>query len=232
MNKYSHLFFDLDHTLWDFERNSIEALEEMYAEFELHSLGLTDLKAFVTHYQVVNKLMWDKYRTGTIKKEVLRSQRFIDTLSHFDVNPAIIAEKMASRYLEISPAKKHLRPFAIQLLDSLLGRYDMFIVTNGFKEVQHTKIAASALGKYFSQVVISENVGANKPDRLIFDHCLALAGANATSCLMIGDHLEADVLGARDAGIDQVYYNPERTPHTEKVTYEVTCLSELQEILA
>lgn len=231
MKKYKHLFFDLDHTLWDFEINSRETLYEIYQKFGLGSMGIRTAEIFVKVYKEHNKWMWTSFGRGEIAKEQLRVKRFELTLAHFGVNPRIISEELAESYLRISPTKNNLIPEAKGLLDYLVGRYEMHIITNGFPEVQWIKLRNSGLENYFQSVFISEEIGHKKPQAGIFDFALKSCDASKEDSLMIGDSLEADIIGAKNSGIDQVFFNPEGLIHKEKATFEIQTLSELMSIL-
>ena len=163
-----------------------------------------------------------------LKKEVLSSLRFADTLRNFGINDDALAEKLSDFYLFHSPRNVFLFPQALETLDYLKQKYHLHIITNGFEEVQRTKLDVSGLREYFDTVITSEEAGVKKPDRGIFDFALKRTRALPTESIMIGDDLEVDILGAMDAGIEGVYFNPEAKPHDEKVLFEIKMLGELQ----
>ncbi len=231
MKKYTHLFFDLDHTLWDFENNSKEALQEIFERFSLIDLGIPSAASFISVYKDHNYWMWSSFGNGDVAKEQLRVKRFELTLAEFGVNHRILGEEMAESYIRLSPTKKNLIPQAIEVLDYLKSNYQMFIVTNGFPEVQWIKLKNSGLEDYFTEVYISEEVGHKKPHPGIFDFALNASDARKEFSLMIGDSLEADIIGARESGIDQVYFNPDKKQHQELITFEINSLEELKLIL-
>lgn len=231
MSKYRHIFFDLDNTLWDFERNSTEALTELYHTYKLEKLGVPSLAFFLEKYKERNALMWEEYRLGKIDKSTLRDKRFAFTFWDMGLEAELAPKELSEQYIQISPRKKHLFPHAHETLSYLQSKYTLHIITNGFTEVQYIKLNASDLEKYFSEIIISEHTGFKKPDINIFLHSMEKAKAVADECLMIGDGLEVDILGAQNAGWDSVYFNPDKIPHEEKVTYEITSLDELQNLL-
>lgn len=229
--KISVLFFDLDHTLWDFERNSGEALAET-----LHNLGLVGRnglteEAFISRYHVINDRMWDQYRRGEIVKSDLRTRRFGEALALFSIRDSGLAEHFADMYLSICPHKKNLFPGAEQVLAELSSRYPIWLLTNGFSEVQAIKINNPAINPYISGMVASEEAGAKKPSRAIFDYAVRKAGANASRCVMIGDDADNDVLAALDAGFSWgVWFNPAGKEHAASRRENVSQIQSLTEL--
>ncbi|MBL7982846.1 MAG: YjjG family noncanonical pyrimidine nucleotidase [Flavobacteriales bacterium] len=230
MRKYAHIFFDLDHTLWDFRTNSRATLAELHADERLADQGVPDAQAFIEVYEEVNQVLWARYEAGRLHKDVLRVLRFRNTLLHFGVRTNGLAERIGEAYLERCPTKPQLMPGARALLDALHGHYRLHIITNGFDSVQRVKLESSDLGRYFDVVLSSERAGARKPDPRIFGKALKLAGAEAASSLMVGDNHEADMFGARQAGWDHVHYAAETTPDAES-TYRITHFDELGALL-
>lgn len=231
MKKYKHLFFDLDHTLWDFDRNSHEVLVELYHKYNLGELGITSFELFHSAYKERNAMMWEQYRLGKIGKAELRDNRFILTFWDLGMDTSLAPKEMSAEYLRLSPQKNHLFPHAHETLSYLKDKYTLHIITNGFEEAQHIKLQSSDLTKYFKEIIISEQVGFKKPDIRIFEISAEKANAAPEECMMIGDGLEVDVLGAQAAGWDAVYFNPFRTEHKENPTYEIRSLDELKSML-
>lgn len=227
MSKYKHLFFDLDNTLWDFERNSTEALTELYHKYSLQKLGVSSLEVFLEKYKERNAMMWDEYRLGKIDKATLRDKRFQLTFWDMGLDAETAPNELPDEYLRISPRKTHLFPHAHETLSYLCSKYTLHIITNGFVEAQEIKLQASDLEKYFAEIIISEHTGYKKPDINIFNYSMQKAGASADECVMIGDGLDVDIAGARNAGWDTVYFNPFEIPHTDSVTFEIKSLDEL-----
>jgi putative hydrolase of the HAD superfamily len=231
MSRYRHLFFDLDRTLWDMERNAKETLVELYERHSLQSRGIETSELFVEHYNRYNDLHWDRYRRKLIDKATLRALRFKQTLAHLGVHDNKLADQFDLDYISEAPKKKNLVPGALELLDTLKDNFQLHIITNGFPEVQHHKIANGGLQHYFDVIVTSEGCGYSKPDHRIYTHALKKSGSKKEEALMIGDDLQVDIIGAREAGWDQVFFNPGKGSHGEKVTYEIVELKELREIV-
>ncbi len=232
---YRHLFFDLDHTLWDFETNSQETLQDLYLEFTLADKGVPDFQRFHQTYSVHNERLWERFRRGFISREDLRWKRLWYTLLEFKIGDRQLVYNLSDRYLELLPTKAHLFPGTLEVLDYLRGKgYPMHLITNGFEETQHLKLRHSGIADYFSHVVTSESAGCLKPQRAIFDYALQRSGCTAEEALMVGDALEIDILGARNAGMDQVYFNPAkpvRPGHRIQPTYSIGSLAELMSLL-
>ena len=208
MKIYEHIFFDLDRTLWDFDRNSALTLKEVLQQLNLQE-DIPDAEAFIDLYHRINVLMWDDYRKGTISKERLRSHRFYLSLKEIGINDRKLADRIGADYLRISPTKTVLVPHARDILEYLSGQYHLHILTNGFHSTQTAKIGHCGIEGYFDTLITSESVGHHKPSKGIFEYALGVTGATRRASLMVGDDLEVDVIGARDSGIDQVYFNPE-----------------------
>jgi putative hydrolase of the HAD superfamily len=230
MKKYKYIFFDLDHTLWDFEKNAEESLKDLH---RTHSLSEREIDAddFVKIYSNINHAMWSRYHKGEIDKEFLRTQRFIQTFLHFGIPETEIPGNLWDEYLALLPTRTNLMPGCIETLEYLKPSYPMTIITNGFKEVQVLKMQNSLLTPYFQHIVISENVGHQKPAKEIFEYALAINNAKADEVLMIGDNLEADIQGAKNAGITSVFYNPLRVEDSVGADHEVSDLQELKTLL-
>jgi putative hydrolase of the HAD superfamily len=231
MKQYQHIFFDLDHTLWDFEVNSRATVLRLFAEFNLAEVCKTTFEAFYDKYNYHNNRLWERFRKGYIRREELRWKRMWLTLLDFKVASTSLANEMAISYLEILPVQTALMPGARDVLEYCSGKYTLHIITNGFETTQQLKLQYTGIGKYFSNMITSEKSNSLKPQREIFDCALQLAQATADLSIMIGDGLEIDVAGAMNAGWDQVYFNPGKLQHERKPTYEIHHLSELLNIL-
>ena len=229
--KYKHLFFDLDHTLWDFETNSRQTLDELYDTMQLKEMGIDDFDRFHKNYLVHNEMMWDRYRKGTIKVDELRWKRFWLTLLDFKIGDEKLAREMAVRFLDLLPTRTVLFPGTADVLNYLVQkRYDLHLITNGFEKIQHSKLKYSGIDKYFIEVITSEGSNSLKPHKEIFDFAMQKAKADATHSIMIGDDPEVDIKGAMNAGIDQVFVNHIEREIDFKPTYVVTSLEELKDI--
>jgi len=231
MKKYKHIFFDLDRTLWDFEKNAHEAYAEIYQEFKLKELGVPSIDDFVKNYLHHNEILWALYRDGKIEKVYLKSRRFELTLQDFGIDDPQLAKKIGEAYVTISPQKTNLFPNAHEILAYLNKKYPLHIITNGFEEVQDSKLKNSKLGQYFQHIITSEAAGCKKPTRCIFDFALETVGTSADECVMIGDDFEVDIVGATENGIDAIFFNPEKVTHNGGATFEIQDLIELKEIL-
>lgn len=205
--KYTHLFFDLDNTIWDFNSNSFDAL---YVALDKQKLlgQIGSYDDFFKTYSEVNDRLWELYRQGLMNKKVLSVQRFEESFAKHGTPLLAEGGIINAAYLAEMPLQTKLIEGAREVLDYLHGRYEVAIITNGFKEVQYDKIQKSALSKYFRKIFISEEIGAQKPGRKIFEHAVKSMNAPKKSALMIGDSWEADIVGAMNFGIDQIYYNP------------------------
>ena len=225
-----YIFFDLDRTLWDFESNAKETLEEIFQFFSLRNLGVSSLDRFITTYRFQNEKLWSLYRDGDIEKEFLRDMRFKFTLEKFGVNNNSLSKEIGLYYINNCPLKTRLFSNCLETLEYLHSKYELNIITNGFEEVQHVKLKESKLDTFFKNVITSEKAGVKKPDQRIFQFALDKSHALKEESIMIGDDLFADILGAKNFGIQQVYFNPEKNGHDEIITYEITSLNQLVKI--
>lgn len=228
--KYKHILFDLDRTLWDFEYNMRLTLTDI---FHRHDLGdyAPSPEHFIETFNIHNDRLWNSYQNGDLKKEVLRYKRFEKTLSDYGISNKDLAMVIGQEYIEESPKKTALIPYSIEVLDYLINRYQLHIITNGFNEVQFTKLELCGISHYFTKVITSEISGYHKPRPEAFGYTLASANARKEESIMIGDNLEIDIMGAKAFGIDQIYFNPTQAKHTQEVTHEITSLLELLKIL-
>ncbi len=231
MSKYRHLFFDLDRTLWDMERNAKETLAELFEKHKLRQWGIESPEIFIDHYNRYNDLLWDRYRRKLIDKATLRALRFKQTFAHLGVHDHKLSAIFDNEYISEAPKKKNLIPGAMEILETFKDDFKMHIITNGFPEVQHHKMKHSGIENYFEIIITSEGCGYSKPDERIFSHALKKSGATKEESLMIGDDLAVDIVGARKAGWDQVFFNPQKGKHTEQVTYEISEMKELVKIV-
>ena len=229
---YKDLFFDLDHTLWDFETNSKETIQELYNTHRLADLGIVDFDGFYSTYSAHNHRLWDRYTKGFIKQEELRWKRVYLSLLDFKVANEPLAREMSQAYLEILPNKKHLFPYTIEILDYLKQKdYKMHLITNGFESVQFKKIQNSGLQDYFIEVITSEASNSLKPHKDIFEYALKNAKASVAESIMIGDNESADIQGGINMGMDTVFVNHIQAIPTIPATYTITHLKELETIL-
>ena len=226
-----HIFFDLDNTLWDFNKNSKKTLLELIVKFKLKDQGVIDPESFIESYQTHNEYLWDLYRHDKITKEKLTSERFLLTLKDYNINDQKLANEFGNAYVRESPIKKELFPFTIKTLNYLKNQYSLHIITNGFEEVQHIKLENCDLVKYFTHIITSEKVGVKKPNRKIFEYALKKANTSPKESIMIGDDLKVDIIGAQNLKIKSIYFNPKKNKIREKNITQISCLSELIKIL-
>ncbi|MEY2962758.1 MAG: hypothetical protein RL754_19 [Bacteroidota bacterium] len=232
MKTYTDIFWDWDHTIWDFETNSRLSLQNLFEDLGLGELGLPDFDTWFERYLVINEEKWEDYRHGRITKEVLRTTRFSESFGYYGVVADELAQELEQRYVAETPYQKNLLPGAREIIEYLHKKgYSQHIITNGFSESQHIKFRSSGLEKFFDQKICSDVVGVNKPDPKIFRYAISHAKANRKTSLMIGDGLIADVVGAQAEGIDAVFYNPKGEKHTEKPYLEIAELLELKKYL-
>ncbi len=230
MKRYNNIFFDLDRTLWDFETNTKITFFEIYRKYKLH-LYFLDFESFHQSYRLINDELWEMYRKNLISKKELSFRRFYDTLKKVNAGDEETAKNMSEAYIKMSPNKTALFPGAIDVLEYLSASYSLFIITNGFKEVQHKKISNCKLDKYFDKVFTSEEVGCNKPESLFFEKVLSETGSFADNSLVIGDDLVIDIAGAKVLKIDTVWFNPENLKKQHDANYEINSLVELKNFL-
>ncbi len=230
MSKYKHIFFDFDNTLWDFTYNSKESLKEI---FEKHNFA-ENFENFDTFYEIYEKNnaeLWELYRQGNISKDSLTAQRFsfaAEKKSRSELNSI----QLNSEYLSFSSKKTKIIENANVLLKYLRGKYIINILTDGFFEVQMVKLRNSKLSAYVSQIITAEEVGFLKPNKELFDFALEASDAKPEESIMIGDNYETDIIGAKDAGIDQIFFNRQnRKDFTIKPTYVVENLKDIMNIL-
>jgi putative hydrolase of the HAD superfamily len=229
--QYKHLFFDLDHTLWDFEANSRQTLEEMYHTLQLQARGVRSFDEFFSRYIVHNDKLWERYRNGYIKVDELRWKRMWLTLLDFKIGDEPLARKMDVLFLDALPTRKILFPYAIEILDYLTQKgYRLHLITNGFEKTQLSKIENAGLSGYFGEVITSEGANSLKPHKEIFEYAFRKTGAEPAESIMLGDSIEADIQGAINAGIDQVYVNHLGIEPEIRPTYVVNSLKELEKI--
>lgn len=229
--KISHLFFDLDHTLWDFESNSRQSLSRLFQEYKMQENFRIDEQAFISKYTEINANMWDRFHRNEISREELRISRFGKTFEYFGIVSPELEREISEKYLELLPLQKRVFPDAYHVLDYLKTKYRLHLITNGFEKVQRSKLYHSSLEPYFEVVVISELTGYKKPEPEIFEYALYHARAEKEESLMIGDDWVADIEGALNFGMDAIFFNPEKKPVILKSAKQISELSELKSLL-
>jgi putative hydrolase of the HAD superfamily len=228
---YQHIFFDLDHTIWDFDKNAEETLHELFILHKLKDLGLAAPDIFIETYTRNNHRLWAEYHLGKISKEVLREARFKHTFLELGLDETVIPVGFEDAYVQLCPTKTNLFPEAHEVLKYLHGKYNLYVISNGFKESTEMKIRLCNLDAYFKHVFISEVIGINKPDPAIYTYALQKADAQKAESLMIGDSLEADIYGALNFGIDAIYFNPNNAEKPADVPVQIHHLNELMLLL-
>lgn len=232
MQKYKHLFFDLDHTLWDFDTNARESMIDVYSEFELHKNTTEDFNQFYEIYAHHNKQLWERYQKGFISAEELKWKRMWRTLLDFKIADENLSKNMGKRFLEILPTKQSVFPYTVEILNYLFQKeYQIHIITNGFEKTQWSKIKNSKIDHFFTHIITSESSNSMKPEKEIFEYALQKANTISSESIMIGDNLEADIKGAIDFGMDCVFVNHINASTEIKPTYTITHLKELESIL-
>jgi YjjG family noncanonical pyrimidine nucleotidase len=221
------VFFDLDHTLWDFEKNSALAFETV---FKMQDLDV-NMAQFLQFYVPINREYWERYRKDEITQKELRYGRLKDTfdLMQYPVSDDVI-ELLSVEYIHYLPKFNHLFDGTTEILDYLKSKYNLHIITNGFAEIQANKLENSYISHYFKTITNSEMAGVKKPNQKIFDYALNLAKAKKENSIMIGDCIEADVQGALNAGLDAVFFNENNAPVAPTIK-QVNHLLELKKYL-
>lgn len=228
---YKHLFFDLDRTLWDFDAAAEVAFERIYEKYDLKSLGIPSAHEFHEVYHPLNERLWELYRAEKITKDDLSRTRFVLPLEHYGIRDTALADHLSEDYVYWSPRIVRLVPGTMELLDYLKPKYHLHLITNGFQEVQDTKLNLSGMKPYFETLTVSEEVGVKKPNPEIFRYALRKANATAEESLVIGDEMAVDIDGARAAGIDQIFYHPKEEKVEGARTFEVKDLKEIMSLL-
>ncbi len=226
MNNINDIFFDLDHTLWDFDKNSDLTFFKILKKNNIS----VDVTNFLNIYHPINRKYWDMYRKNKVSKADLRFYRLFDTFKKLNFKASNnVIHKLSEDYIKHLSDFNNLIPNALRILEALKSKYNMHIITNGFKEVQKRKLIKSNLANYFKTVTISEDLGVKKPNKLIFNHAIKLAKASVENSIMIGDNYSADILGANKIGMKAIYFNFHKT--AEENRENVIIIENLEEIL-
>lgn len=222
-NRIKHIFFDLDHTLWDFDKNSLLAFEMVFEKFNIN-IGVED---FLYSYQPINMKYWKLYREEKVSKKELRRGRLIEAFTRHNIGFSLgIIDEISNDYIDFLPLHNHLIEGTEDLLEYLNPKYDLHIITNGFREVQNKKLLSSGILHYFDTITNSEDAGVKKPNPYIFKHAIQKSGAKFDNSVMIGDNYEADIMGAEAVGLNTICFNY----HKEKLPAQNIQVSELKHI--
>ena len=228
---YKNLFFDLDDTLWAFSANARDTYEEMYRKYD-YDRFFDSFEHYYSLYQRRNLELWAEYADGKVTKEELNRQRYLYPLEAVGAGDSALAEAYEKDALATIPTKSKLMPHAREVLEYLSAKYNLYILSNGFKELQFHKMSLTDIDKYFRKVVLSDDIGILKPWPEIFHFALSATQSELNDSLMIGDSWENDIAGAAGVGMHQVFYNLSgRTDLPFTPTYQITDLKELLDLL-
>ena len=231
MPEYKNIFIDLDDTLYDFSAASREAFKETYEQLH-YERYFDSFEHYMEIYTPYNLEMWRLYGEGRITKEELNRRRYSYPLEAVGVNDQKLAAEFCREALGRIPTKGNLVSGATELLEYLRPKYRMYILSNGFVELQSRKMATAGIKRYFDDIILSEEIGVNKPRPELFEYALKKTGAKLEESIMIGDMFDTDIVGAANIGMDQIFFNPKQMTGTSfKPTYEVRQLLEIKEIL-
>jgi putative hydrolase of the HAD superfamily len=217
------LFFDWDHTLWDHDLNAREVLLDLAVEYEL----AIEPESYWKTFEKINNSLWDQYAAGEISQAELRETRFMRFFQELRIEGP--SSEFGDKYLERAPRKTNLMPGAFEVIQDLAAHYPLYILTNGFDDIQYVKIEGAGMRSFFKEIITSQQVGTKKPNPLFYEYALERAGIQPGEALMIGDHVEADVRGALNAGIPAIHYNP-FSVETD-LPHEIQHLDELRGLL-
>lgn len=233
MKKYQHIFFDLDHTLWDFDRNAEVCLFAIYEQQHLERKGVPSFTDFLEKFTKINRSFWAKLEAKEITHEELRQQRFGKVLEALGCGyDASLSEQINDQFLDMLPSQSHLIEGATEILHYLKPNYQLHILSNGFYEIQFQKMKSATIHTFFDAIVTVETANARKPDKEIFHSAIQKVNARLEQCIMIGDTFEADIIGAANAGMDSVHFLPYAIPPLgSPATFTIQKLEELKQIL-
>lgn len=225
--KYKNLYFDIDRTLWDTESNSRLTLSQLI-ERHIPELSLW-FDEFLNIFRIENEKLWAKYRDGEITKEYLRNNRFNNAFVLMGIDASLVSSKINEDFINEAPYKTALFPYTLEVLEYLKDKgYRLYLLTNGFSEVQKIKIRESKLEPFFEKMITSEDTGYQKPHKKIFEYALKTVNAKKVESIMIGDDLNNDIFGAKRFGMDTIFFNPEKTKHNSQPNFEIHSLNELK----
>jgi putative hydrolase of the HAD superfamily len=231
LKKYNHIFFDLDHTLWDYDVNAGLALHELFDHYDFPKVTDCTKEQFVSLFFEVNHAIWDLYNEHKIDRAYIRETRFATIFEQLNIKLNITPQQFDIEYVLLCPQKENVFEGAHDILDYLRENYQLHIITNGFDDVQYTKMKSAKIDHYFDVVITSENSNSRKPAPEIFQLALSQSGAALGESIMIGDNLISDIMGARDFGMDHVWFNPEKKQTLIPPTYEIQALHQLRSLL-
>ena len=225
-----HIFFDLDHTLWDFDANAKITFEYLFRRYKLYLKDAINPEDFYPVYQDINQNLWAEYRKDRIDAGTLRINRFLQSFAEFGIEEEDWIHAFAEEYTYECPKMGQLNPGAKEILEYLQMKYSIHIITNGFQDVQSTKIEFSGISSYINTLITSFDAKSKKPDPEIFNYALAITGAKSEESVIIGDDYETDIEGGYNYGISVIFYNLKNKPNPLKVP-EVSHLDQLRNLL-
>ena len=225
------MFFDLDRTLWDFEKNSEAVIKVLLKDYDIENTYQTTAADFIKKYRKINRKLWHLYSHKKITKDELRSTRFSKTLEKLGAKNQELGALLEKDYIAKSPYQTSLLEGTNEILDYLKPKYHLHILSNGFKEVQHIKLHESGIRKHFNNIFISEEMGFQKPDKEIFHAAQTRAKVKPEHCIMIGDDFDNDIEGALNAGWKAVYLTPRKKRIKHIDMYQIHSLLKLKELL-
>lgn len=231
MKKYTHIFFDLDRTLWDYDSNATITLHDLIDRYKLINGYPIRREDFIAEFFQVNDDLWARFDKGNIDKEFIRTNRFKMVLDGLGIDQFENLNQLQEDFITECPTKGGLIEGAREIIEKLSDKYSLNIITNGFDGIQHLKLRHSGLEEYFDEIITSERAQVQKPNPVIFDFALKVSKVEKSSSIMIGDNFDSDIIGAKAAGIDQIYFNPENRKNGFKPTFEITHLDQLVNIL-
>jgi putative hydrolase of the HAD superfamily len=227
MANIEHIFFDLDHTLWDYDKNSENALDELYVLYSLDQLGLIPKSRFIESFHKANLTVWNLFDENQVNRDELRNKRMELVYEEFNLN-LFPPDGFHKAYYTICSKGKHLIPGTMDILHWLEAKYKLHIITNGFEDSQHNKLQNSGIANFFETVTTSERAKCKKPDPAYFEFALNQAGAKVGNSLVIGDGLRTDIAGARKFGLPVIWYNPDKAISPFEDLVFVTSLNDLK----
>ncbi|MGL6022457.1 MAG: YjjG family noncanonical pyrimidine nucleotidase [Chitinophagaceae bacterium] len=227
---YKYLFLDFDRTFWDVDTNQYNAQKNIFDTFNLRQY-FDNFETYYNTFREKNEQLWEGYRDGKISREYLRNYRFEYLLEKAHIPNKIMALEMSNYYLKITPNYNQLLPYSKEILEYLFPKYPMYLLTNGFNEVQFDKIEKSGLTSYFQKVITSEMAEANKPSPQIFNYAIKQTKVEKEKTIMIGDDISSDILGSLQINMDCIFLNTHKIKHTQQPTFEIYHLKEIEQIL-
>lgn len=230
MKHHTHIFFDLDHTLWDYDFNARKVLSDLFLRFGLADCTQTSVDGFISTFFKTNAELWHRFNLGLIERELIREERFRMILRTCGGKDEAMAKEIGDYFLHHCPRQPRIMEGADVLLGYLQDRYHLSIITNGFEDVQHIKLKHCGLGRFFARVFTSETIGFRKPSPEIFDYAMKETKAEKHLALMIGDNHSTDIEGARNAGITPILFNPTGKVKSD-CEIQISSLSELMKLL-